>query len=170
MGDKLIIYRNLLAYIVFLCLSVPALAAGGAAHGKATCYQTSQVENAAATQATNATRKAHGLPPLQPSRDLAAAAAAHACDMASRGVMSHQGSRSKGPMQRLKKQGYRPALAAENIAAGPWGQERVLTEWVRSGDHLANILIPQLHHYGIGRALGADGRTVYWAAVYSAPR
>lgn len=73
-------------------------------------------------------------------------------------------------MQRLKQEGYRPSIAAENIAAGPWGQDRVLVEWSRSSGHLANILIPQVRHYGIGKALGADGKTVYWAAVYSAPR
>lgn len=127
-------------------------------------------ENEAAVRATNATRQARGLSPLKPNPDLAAAAARHACDMAKRGVMSHNGSKSKGPMQRLKKEGYRPSIAAENIAAGPWGQDRVLVEWARSSGHLANILIPQVRHYGIGKAVGADGKTVYWAAVYSAPR
>lgn len=138
--------------------------------GKVICYQTSMQENEAAVRATNATRKARGLPALKTNRDVATAAARHACDMAQRSVMSHQGSKTHGPMQRLKKEGYKPSLAAENIAAGPWGQDRVLAEWERSRGHLANILIPQVRHYGIGKALGADGKTVFWAAVYSAPR
>ncbi|ABL70095.1 Cysteine-rich secretory protein family protein [Paracoccus denitrificans] len=138
--------------------------------GAVTCYQTSMRENEAAARATNATRQARGLAPLKPNQDLAMAAARHACDMAKRGTMSHRGGKTKGPMQRLKQEGYRPSIAAENIAAGPWGQDRVLVEWSRSSGHLANILIPQVRHYGIGKALGADGKTVYWAAVYSAPR
>lgn len=138
--------------------------------GKATCYATSQAQNAAAVSATNATRKANGLAALTPDPVLAAAAAHHACDMAERGLMSHTGTTTKGPLQRVKAQGGAPRLAAENIAAGPFGQDRVLKEWAASNGHLANILIPQLRHYGIGRAVGSDGKTVFWAAVYTAPR
>lgn len=138
--------------------------------GAVSCYRTSVQENQAAVQATNATRRARGLAPLRPNAELAQVAARHACDMARRGVMSHRGSGSKGPMQRLKNEGYRPSIAAENIAAGPFTQERVLLEWSRSHGHLANILLPQIRHYGIGKAVGTDGKTVFWAAVYSAPR
>lgn len=161
-----------LAGLALLCaMTIPAQAGeGGARRGAVTCYQTSAQQNAAAASATNATRRARGLPALRSSTTLAEVAARHACDMARRGVMSHRGSATKGPMQRLKKQGYRPRVAAENIAAGPFDQTRVLQEWVRSRGHLANILIPQVRDYGIGKAVGADGRTVYWAAVYGAPR
>jgi uncharacterized protein YkwD len=138
--------------------------------GAVTCYQTTASENKAAVAATNATRRARGLVPLRANAELAVVAARHACDMARRGVMSHTGSRTRGPMQRLKNEGYRPRIAAENIAAGPFTQQRVLQEWTRSSGHLANILIPQIRHYGIGRAVGADGKTVFWTAVYSAPR
>ena len=140
------------------------------APGQASCHATTAGENAAAAAATNGTRRTRGLAPVSANADLAEVAARHACDMARRGLMSHHGSSTTGPMQRLKAHGYRPSLAAENIAAGPYGQERVLHEWARSEGHLANILLPQLRHYGIGRAVGSDGRTVFWAAVYGAPR
>ena len=138
--------------------------------GPVTCYNTSRHENEAAVRATNATRKQRGLKPLRANADLALAAARHACDMASRSVVSHRGVGTRGPMQRVKKTGYRPRLTAENIAAGPWGQERVLVDWERSSGHLANILIPQIRDYGIGKAIAADGKTVFWAAVYSVPK
>lgn len=144
--------------------------ANGKGLGAVTCYETTRQDNELAVRATNATRKARGLKPLRARSDLALAAARHACDMAKRSVISHRGVNSRGPMQRLKKIGYKPGIAAENIAAGPWGQDRVLTEWVRSKGHLDNILIPQIRDYGIGKAIGADGRTVFWAAVYSAPK
>ncbi|WP_253879799.1 CAP domain-containing protein [Paracoccus aminovorans] len=151
-------------------VSTKSVAFNLARQGAVSCYQTSVRENKAAAAATNATRQARGLAPLRANAELAEVAARHACDMARRGVMSHRGSSTKGPMQRLKNDGYRPSIAAENIAAGPFTQERVLQEWSRSSGHLANILIPQMRHYGIGKAVGSDGKTVFWAAVYSAPR
>ncbi|WP_330450999.1 hypothetical protein FLP41_12330 [Paracoccus marcusii] len=56
---------------------------------------------------------------MQANDLLARAAARHACDMAQRGRMTHAGSRSSGPSQRVKALGYAPTVTAENIAAGP---------------------------------------------------
>lgn len=140
------------------------------APGNAVCVATTPGHNAAGAQATNAVRRSAGLPPVQPSNRLAQAAADHACDMARRGRMTHRGSGTKGPSDRVKALGYRPVVTAENIAAGPYGLERVLAEWNASGGHRANMLIPQVSEYGIGHAIGADGKTRFWAAVYAAPR
>lgn len=140
------------------------------APGRASCIATSAAETRAAAGATNAARRARGLAPVVPNATLSLAAARHACDMAGRGLMSHTGTSTKGPSQRVKAVGYAPRITAENIAAGPYGLERVLHEWNRSSGHLANILIPQLRDVGVGRAIGTDGRTVFWAAVYGAPR
>lgn len=140
------------------------------APGTATCYQTTAAENQAAAQATSAARRGQALPAVSADPALAQAAAKHACDMASRGMMSHVGTSTKGPAQRVKAEGYAPRVTAENIAAGPFGLGRVLNEWSASPGHRANILIPQLRDVGIGRAVGSDGRTVFWSAVYGAPR
>lgn len=140
------------------------------AAGAATCLPTSAAENRAAAQFTSQTRRARGLGALRPRDDLARAAASHACDMARRGLMSHKGSRTSGPMQRVKAEGYAPRLTAENIAAGPYGQSQVLSAWSGSPGHTSNILIPGLRDFGIGRAVGSDGRTVFWSAVYAIPR
>ena len=173
--------KSMIAFGFVALLALPAAAEDvristkspgvGAGVGAVTCYNTSRQENEAAAQATNVTRKQRGLAPLRANDDLALAAARHACDMAQRSMMTHRGSNTRGPMQRVKKTGYKPKLTAENIAVGPaWAQERVLVEWERSSGHLANILIPQIKHYGIGKAVGADGKMVFWAAVYSAPK
>lgn len=140
------------------------------AAGRPTCTATSAAQNAAGAQATNAVRRSAGLPPVQPNPALARAAARHACDMAERGRMAHHGSGTKGPSDRVKALGYQPSVTAENIAAGPYGIERVLAEWNGSQGHRANMLIPQVRDYGIGQAIGADGKTRFWAAVYAAPR
>ena len=140
------------------------------APGKATCVATSAAENARAAAFTSSTRRAKGLSPLRANDTLARAAAKHACDMAQREMMSHVGTSTKGPSQRVKALGYAPRITAENIAAGPFSHDRVLREWSSSNGHLANIMIPQLREVGIGHAIAADGRTVFWAAVYAQPK
>lgn len=137
--------------------------------GQAQCFTTASAENAAAAKATSRQRAAGQLPPVRPNARLAKAAARHACDMARRGVMAHHGSGTQGPAQRVKSVGYRPRVTAENIAAGPFDLPTVLGAWGGSSGHLGNIMLPQVQDFGIGRAVGADGKTVFWAAVYAAP-
>lgn len=138
--------------------------------GEATCLATTASQNAAAAAATNAPRQQARLPVVTPDARLARAAASHACDMARRGRMTHIGSTTSGPADRLRLLGYTPRITAENIAAGPYPLQRVLQEWNASRSHLDNILLPQVQDYGIGQAIAADGRTVYWSAILSAPR
>lgn len=138
--------------------------------GQATCLVTSPGQNSLGAAATNAMRRSAGLAPVRPDPVLAQVAARHACDMAQRGRMTHLGSTTSGPGPRVKAAGYAPRITAENIAAGPFSQERVLSEWNASSGHRANILIPQVRDYGIGQAIGPDGKTRFWAAVYAAPK
>lgn len=140
------------------------------APGRASCKPTPTEHNHIGASAANSVRANAGLPPLRANALLARAAAEHACDMAQRGRMSHHGSTTTGPAQRVKAQGYAPKLTAENIAAGPFDLNRVLAEWNRSDGHLRNTLLPQTREFGIGQAIGSDGRTRYWSAVYAAPR
>lgn len=138
--------------------------------GRATCLATTPAANSLGASATNAVRRGAGLPPMRPDPLLAQVAARHACDMARRGRMTHKGSSTAGPGPRVKAAGYSPSVTAENIAAGPFSLNRVLAEWNASGGHRANMVIPQLRDYGIGQAIGPDGRTQFWAAIYAAPR
>lgn len=160
------------------CAQAPAPVSGGkdSSHdvqvsgpGKATCLATTPGQNSQGAGVTSSLRQGAGLPPVRPDPLLAQVAARHACDMAQRGRMTHQGSVTSGPGARVKAAGYAPMVTAENIAAGPFSQERVLAEWNASGGHRANMLIPQVRDYGIGQAIGPDG-TRFWAAVYAAPR
>lgn len=140
------------------------------APGKPGCVATSAGQNAAGVRATNAARSRAGLPHVRSNMLLARVAADHACDMARRGVMTHRGSKSTGPGPRVKSRGYAPILTAENIAAGPFDLAQVLAAWNGSAGHLDNILIPQVRDYGIGQAIGSDGKTRFWSAIYAAPR
>ncbi|WP_282602375.1 CAP domain-containing protein [Paracoccus sp. PARArs4] len=136
--------------------------------GDAECIAASSEANRIGVAATNRARARQGLPPMQPDPVLAEVAARHACDMAERGRMTHFGSRARMPSDRAKRMNYQPMIIAENIAAGPYDLQRVLLEWNRSEGHLENIMQPLVRDYGIGQAIGADGRTRYWSAVYAA--
>lgn len=137
------------------------------AAGAATCPKTTPAEAEAALAITNSIRAQRRLSPLSTNQKLQRAAEAHACEMARRGVMSHKDASGTGPSARVKHFGYRPRLTAENIAAGRFDLNRVHQEWARSRGHLANILVKNTQSFGIGYAVGADGKTIFWAAVYA---
>lgn len=134
----------------------------------ATCVAPSPGDTADITAATNAVRAAHGIAPVQESAVLSAVAAAHACDMARQGRLTHQGG--GGPSRRLRAAGYRPAVTAENIGAGPFDLAAAMAAWAASAPHRANMLNPLVREVGVGQAVAADGRTRFWAAIYAAPR
>jgi len=141
-----------------------------AAAGNATCRSATPAEAAHALAVTNAARAAKGLQPMRLNARAQRAAEKHACEMAMRGVMTHAGTKAAGPSARMKAEGYRPRLVAENIAAGRFTLERTVQEWSASPGHLANIVIPRVRDFGVGYAVGADGRTIFYAAVYGQPR
>jgi len=138
-----------------------------AAAGQAQCLATSGAMAATALAQTNATRARASLPPLRANPVLDRVAAAHACDMAKRGLMTHAGTSTKGPMVRARQLGYRPQTIAENIAAGRFDLGGTLAQWSASPGHRANINIPYLQEFGIGTATAADGKTTFWTAVYA---
>lgn len=141
-----------------------------AAAGAAACPTTSTAEVSAALARTNAVRREAGLAPLTANPVLQRVAEKHACDMARRGLMTHAGSRTTGPLARAKQEGYRPRVISENIAAGAPGRftlSGTLEQWALSPKHRANITIAQMQDFGIGHAVAADGKATFWTAVYA---
>ena len=141
-----------------------------AAAGAATCPTTSTAEVSAALARTNAVRREAGLAPLTANPVLQRVAEKHACDMARRGLMTHAGTTTTGPLARAKQEGYRPRVISENIAAGAPGRFTLtgtLEQWALSPKHRANITIAQMQDFGIGHAVAADGKATFWTAVYA---
>lgn len=138
--------------------------------GPANCNLVSTQQIAYALATTNAARAKQGMKPMQTNRQAQAAAENHACEMATRGTMTHKGQASAGPSARIKAAGYKPQVTAENIAAGRFDFDRAVTEWVSSPGHLANVLIPGVRDFGVAYAVGADGKTRFYAAVYAQPK
>lgn len=58
---------------------------------------------------------------------------------------------------------------AEHIAAGQHTAAEVVTGWMNSPGHRANILNPAVRHVGVGlTAAGPDG--ICWTPVFDSPR
>ena len=117
-----------------------------------------------AAQSMNAQRTARGLEPLSRSPALTAAAQSHAADMAAKGFFSHVSSNGANVMQRVRRQGYRACLAAENIARGQQTQAAALESWMSSPPHRRNILSRRATDFGIARASGSQGPV--WVMVF----
>jgi len=77
----------------------------------------------------------------------------------------------------VRASGYRYATFGENLYAGTWGQvsaRDVLTAWIQSPAHRANVLDPSFRDVGAASArahgLLGDGDAVVWTATFASPR
>jgi uncharacterized protein YkwD len=119
------------------------------------------VNLAAARAATlclvNSERAARGLSPLVDNALLDLAAQRHADDMVASGYFSHDSATGDSFDQRIRSVGYAGALLAENIAWGGGGlgtPRRMVSTWMNSAGHRANILNGTLRDSGVGVAPG----------------
>jgi len=139
-------------FAIALCMGMfmlPALGRAGSCDIPANAPQLAQE----AAQAINAQRAAHGRKPLQFEPRLQASALAHACDMAKQGYFSHRAPNGSKAKSRLRRQGCRAGLVAENIAAGQTNPQEVVVDWMKSPGHRKIILLGRgVNHYGIAVA------------------
>lgn len=89
--------------------------------------------------------------------DLTAYAQAHANYMAEQNTLTHSS------MSRLKKLGF--SRVAENIAWGQKTPEAVMTSWLWSPGHRANILSKHYDQFGAGAAKDRRGK-LYWCVCF----
>jgi len=76
--------------------------------------------------------------------------------MALQNFFSHTGKDGSSLASRISATGYQFSAAAENIAAGPSTPEQVVSSWMNSSGHRANILNPNLKEIGISYYFLAD--------------
>ncbi|OWY98758.1 SCP-like extracellular protein [Phytophthora megakarya] len=88
----------------------------------------------------NDQRATQGLRPLCINNKLMAAAQRHSDDMAAKNFMSHTGSDGSTMTSRITATGYNWNRIAENVAAGQVNVAAVMTSWMNSPGHRANIL------------------------------
>ena len=110
---------------------------------------------------TNQERAKAGCPALTVDSRLTSAARGHSQDMANRNYFNHNTPEGVTPWTRITNAGYHFSSAAENIAEGQATPDAVMTAWMNSSGHRANILNCNLHNIGVGLAYNAK-HTPYW--------
>ncbi|MEG4292700.1 CAP domain-containing protein [Microcoleus sp. C2C3] len=121
---------------------------------------------------TNIERSKLSLSPLTFNTQLLNAAANHSQNMALQDFFSHTGKDGSSLGSRISATGYQFSAAAENIAAGSSTPEQVVSSWMNSSGHRANILNPNLKEIGIGYYFLADDTgsvnfNHYWTQVFA---
>jgi uncharacterized protein YkwD len=110
----------------------------------------------------NAERAAAGCGPLSADGRLAGVARAHSEDMRDRGFFDHVNLDGLDPFDRADRAGAR--ALAENIAQGQRDAADVMTSWMNSPGHRANILDCRLTRLGVGVAQGGGGP--WWTQLF----
>ncbi|MCC5473608.1 CAP domain-containing protein [Streptomyces barringtoniae] len=117
-------------------------------------------------QLVNAERAKVGCRPLTVNAKLAKAAQAHSADMAAHQNMSHTGSDGSSPGDRITRAGYSWSSYGENVAYGYATPDQVMTGWMNSPGHRANILDCSFKEIGVGLAQPGS----YWTQDFGAAR
>jgi uncharacterized protein YkwD len=155
--------------VVSLSLAVSALAAAPAANA-ATCAGADTVPSAmsasAANHATlcllNQQRRAHGLKSLRADGRLGRAAAGHARAMVTQHFFDHNSRNGASFASRIKRTGWTKARRSYTIGENiGWGggdlatPRNMVSAWMHSAGHRANILSRSFRMIGIGIANAA---------------
>ncbi|HKH04766.1 MAG TPA: CAP domain-containing protein [Acidimicrobiales bacterium] len=111
---------------------------------------------------TNARRAAAGCGPVTAQAQLTLAAQLHADDMARYDYFSHTGRDGSAPWDRARAQGYTGRMMGENIARGYETPQAVVTGWIDSPGHRANIENCGYRHIGVGY----DATTKTWVQLF----
>ena len=116
----------------------------------------------------NAERAEAGCGKLAGETRLHRAAQKHSQRQATQNKMSHQLPGEAAMGDRVSAEGYRWGGVAENVAAGYRTPADVMTGWMNSAGHKANILNCGYKHIGVGVAKSGDG-TLYWTQNFASP-
>ena len=110
----------------------------------------------------NVERAKNGLSPLTEDWELSRVARYKSQDMRDRNYFSHTSPTYGSPFQMMKSFGISYKSAGENIARGYKTPSAVVSGWMNSSGHRANILNPSFTHIGVGFV--ADGH--YWTQMF----
>jgi uncharacterized protein YkwD len=116
-----------------------------------------QLVRAAVLCLVNNERAQHGELPLDPDSQLEASAEAHASDMIANDYFEHVSPTGRTPVDRDRAAGYLPNASVgyvigENLAWGTYSlstAQSIVSAWIASPGHLANILESSYHDTGI---------------------
>jgi uncharacterized protein YkwD len=130
--------------------------------------QGAQLDAATAASMVSGYRRNNGLTAVSIDPALMQLAQTQATAMASRDKLDHNVIRSFH--ERLKTQGYRAKVAAENIGAGYHTLAEAFSGWRDSPPHRANMLLEGATRMGIATAYAPGSKyKVFWALILAAP-
>lgn len=109
--------------------------------------------------------------PLDWNDALFSAAARHSTDMAVNNYFSHTGLDGRSAAQRIAAEGYAWSWVGENIAAGQTSVSTVMSGWLASAGHCANIMRAEYQDVGVS-CVQRSGTTYgrYWTMTLARPR
>ena len=113
----------------------------------------------------NQERAKLGLAPLKDNSQLSNVARTKSEDMATNNYFSHTSPTYGSPFDMMKKFGITYNAAGENIAMGQPTAASVMTAWMNSPGHKANILSANFTEIGVGVAKNKNG-SIYWTQEF----
>lgn len=113
----------------------------------------------------NAARAEEGLSPLVLDPAICAAATVRAEEII--GTFSHTRPNGTSCFTVLDESGISYMAAGENIAAGQSTPEAVMTAWMNSPGHRANILSDSFRKLGVGFVKSESGYKYYWTQLFT---
>ncbi len=112
----------------------------------------------------NAERAKNGLKALELDWQVSRVAQYKSDDMANNNYFSHQSPTYGSPFEMLKQFNVNYKSAGENIAKGQKTSQAVMTAWMNSSGHKANILGSSYTHLGVGYTV--KNGTTYWVQQF----
>ncbi|ERI90885.1 SCP-like protein [Clostridiales bacterium oral taxon 876 str. F0540] len=113
----------------------------------------------------NIERGKQGLAPVAGNWQLSRVARYKSADMRDKNYFSHYSPTYGDPFKMMHDFGITFYAAGENIAMGQPTPQSVMTAWMNSQGHRANILNPQYNEIGVGVAKTQNG-TIYWTQEF----
>ena len=152
------------------------LAPSGACKGADDPRASAAVQRGAITCLVNWARQRDRSVLLTSPAKLQRASALKGRGLVSCGQLSHTPC-GKDVTASLEATGYEYGWFGENLFVGPWGDvtpRSVVSGWLQSPLHRANVLRPGFRHLGTARVqvsgLFGDGEAALWVATFASPR
>ncbi len=158
----------IIVYILLVLISVPVLTTSTVfAAPRAVTTKTTQAPYTQADiiSATNKARKTAGLNTVTTDEPLTRAAQKKADDMAKNSYFSHESPSGMKFWTLISEEGYAYMNAGENLAVHHKSTLSLMTAWLESPSHRANILGTQYTDIGIGIAYGERKGFKGWYVV-----
>jgi uncharacterized protein YkwD len=117
----------------------------------------------------NVERAQAGLPLLEHDQTLENQATQYACEMIHYDFFAHENPVSGTELaDRAEEFGYAYVIIGENLAAGQSSPQQVMSDWMASDGHRANILSAEFTEFGVAVRTGGRFGT-YWVQEFGRP-